>query len=183
VSGPPPELILPPFLVVAGLLAVSGLAKLRAPGGAARALASARLPSSRAVVRALGAVELAVGLAALVQPRPLAPAVALLYLGFAGFVVHALAAGVPMATCGCLGDEETPPTALHAAVTATAAACAALVAATPVPDTPGLLAGSPWLGAPLVALVAVGVLLAYAVMAHLPAALGSYRPERAPERA
>lgn len=175
-SGLPPGLILPPYLVVAGLLAVSGLAKLRAPGGAAQALAGAGLPSSRALVRLLGAAEVGVGVAALAQPRPLAPVVTLLYLGFAGFVVHALAAGVPIATCGCLGDEETPPGLLHVAVTATAACSAALVVLTPVPGTPAFLGGLPWLGAPLVALVAVGVLLAYAVMAHLPAALASYRP-------
>jgi hypothetical protein len=172
-----PDLILPPFLVAAGLLVVTGAAKVRAPGGVAAALAGARLPSSRGLARALGALELGVGAAALVAPRALAAPVALLYLAFAAFIVRALTSGFPVASCGCLGERETPPSAVHAVLDALAATVAVLVLLAPVPSTADLLGGQPWNGVPLAMLVAVGVLLAYAVLAHLPAALASWRPE------
>ena len=172
-----PEVILPPFLAAAGLLVVTGAAKLRSPGGVAAALAGARLPSSRGLARALGAVEVGVGAAALVQPRPLAPAVAVLYLLFAAFIVRALTSGLPVASCGCLGERETPPSAVHAALDLAAAGAAVLVAASSVPATADFLGGLPLNGVPLALLVAVCVLLAYAALAHLPAALAAWRPE------
>jgi hypothetical protein len=156
---------------------VTGAAKLRSPGGVATALAALRLPASRGLARALGAVEVAVGAAALVQPRPLAPAVALLYLLFAAFIVRALTSGLPLASCGCLGERETPPSAVHAALDLLAAGAAVLVAVSSVPATDEFLGGLPWNGVPLAMLVAVCVLLAYATLAHLPAALAAWRPE------
>lgn len=178
-----PELILPPFLAAAGLLVVTGAAKLRAPGGVAAALAGARLPSSRGLARALGAAELGVGAAALVAPRALAAPVALLYLAFAAFIVRALTSGLPVASCGCLGERETPPSAVHAVLDALAAAAAVLVLPSSVPSTAAFLGGQPWNGLPLGMLVAVTVLLAYAALAHLPAALAAWRPQpEAPAR-
>jgi hypothetical protein len=176
-----PELILPPYLAAAGLLVVTGAAKLRSPGGVAAALAGARLPSSRGLARSLGAAELAVGAAALVQPRPLAPVVALLYLAFAAFIVRALTSGLPVASCGCLGEPATPPSAVHAVLDLAAAGAAVPVALSSVPATAAFLGDLPWNGVPLAMLVGVGVLLAYAALAHLPAALASWRPEPAPE--
>jgi hypothetical protein len=172
-----PDLILPPFLAAAGLLVVTGAAKLRSPGGVAAALAGARLPSSRGLARALGALELGVGAAALLAPRALAAPVALLYLAFAAFILRALTSGFPVPSCGCLGERETPPSAVHAVLDALAAACAVLVLLSPVPSTATFLGGQPWSGVPLAALVAVGVVLASTALAHLPAALASWRPE------
>lgn len=117
------------------------------------------------------------GAAALVEPRPLAPAVALLYLAFAAFIVRALTSDLPVASCGCLGERETPPSAVHAGLDLLAAGCAVLVALSSVPATAGFLGELPWNGVPLALLVGVCVLLAYAALAHLPAALAAWRPE------
>ena len=47
-------------------------------------------------------------------PRPVTAAlVALSYLCFFGIVAVARRRGGPLATCGCFGRPDTPPTALH----------------------------------------------------------------------
>ncbi|MND09512.1 hypothetical protein D3C83_329060 [compost metagenome] len=50
-----------------------------------------------------------------------------------------------------------------------------------MPATATFLGDLPWNGAPLAMLVGICVLLAYAALAHLPAALASWRPEPAAE--
>lgn len=171
-----PALTLPPYLVVAGLLAVAGVAKLRAPGGARRALASARLPASTGLVRALGALEVAVGAGALAAPRPLAPAVAVLYLGFAALVGAGLAGRIPLASCGCLGERDVRPEGFHLGLNLLAALAAVLVVVTPVGGWGAFLGAQPWGAVPLVALVALGVMVLHVALAHLPDAMAAYRP-------
>lgn len=171
-----PAITLPPFLLVAGLLAVAGVAKLRFPAAAARALASARLPAAPALVRALGVLELGVGVGALLAPRPLAPAVALLYLGFAGFLVLVAWRRIPLASCGCLGQRESPPSRFHLGLNLLAVASAVGVALTPVGPTWSFLASQPWAGVPLLLMVAVGIFTVQIAMAHLPQAMSAYRP-------
>ena len=107
--------------VVAGavLLVVAGAGKVRRPVGTVGALTSVGLRVSRAAVRLLGAVEIALGLAAIavggVVPTAL---VGLSYLGFTGFLVLALRKGGALSSCGCLGRPDTPATRTHAVVTA-----------------------------------------------------------------
>lgn len=104
----------------AGLLVVTGAAKLRRPAAATAALAAITLRlDGRAHLagRALGAAEVAVGLAALLTRSWAAAAcTALLYLGFAAFVVTAMRPGRAVASCGCSGQVDTPPTRLHVVV-------------------------------------------------------------------
>jgi hypothetical protein len=171
-----PALTVPPYLAAAGLLAVAGAAKLRSPAGAGRALAGAGLPSAPAWVRAVGAVEVAVGVGALLAPRPLAPAVAAVFLGFAAFVGAALAGRITVASCGCLGERELPPGRFHLGLNLLAAAAAVLVALTPVGDWREFLAAQPWNGVPLAMLTAVGTATLAVALAHLPEAMGAYRP-------
>lgn len=177
-----PALTLPPFLIAAALLVVTGLAKLRSPRGAAAALASAGLPSRPALVRALGALEVGVGAAALLAPRPLAPAVAALYVGFAAFLGYVAARRIPLADCGCLGERESPPSRFHLGLDLLAAASAVAVVLTPVGATWVFLAEQPWAGVPLLMLVAVGVFAVHVAMAYLPAAMTAYRPPGAAPR-
>lgn len=172
-----PALTVPPYLVVAGLLAVAGAAKLRAPGGAVRALLSARLPASAGLVRALGALEVGVGTGALVAPRPLAPAVAALYAGFVALVGAALAGRIPLASCGCLGERDVRPGRFHLVLNLLATASALLVVLTPVGGWGAFLAAQPWSAVPLAALVALGVAVLHVALAHLPEAMGAYRPQ------
>ena len=94
--------------------------------------------------------------------------------------------GGPLATCGCFGRPDTPPTALHLVIDLALAAAAAVVAVdAPAQNTLGLqLAHQPWAGLPLLFVSAVGLwltALALSALAALTAARRATRP--APVRA
>ncbi|MDT7572307.1 MAG: hypothetical protein QOE05_2481 [Actinomycetota bacterium] len=125
-----------PYLAAALLLVAAGAAKTIEPLSLVRALRAAglrvRAPLLARWVRLFAAVEGVVGIAAVVRPGPLtATAVAISYAGFTAFVLRALRSGSPLASCGCFGKTDTPPTPGHAAVTAALAIAAALVAVGP----------------------------------------------------
>lgn len=114
-----------PFLAAAALLVLAGAQKVADPQPLVRALRSTGLRLSPLVVRAFAAAEVAVGLAGLLTgSRAAAVAVGLSYAAFTGFVLLALARGGVLASCGCFGKADTPPTRTHAALTAGFALCA-----------------------------------------------------------
>lgn len=166
------------FLVAAGLLAAAGVAKSARPGDTARALAELSrrgerrgLPMSllSPAVRLLAGLEAVIGLAALVYPnRVLAALVAASYLAFAGFVLYARAKGGVLATCGCFGSPDTPPTVLHAVVDLGLCAGGVGVAVAGVSGTIGaVLADQPYHGVPLVVASVLTAGLAFAVLSPL----------------
>lgn len=159
-----------PYLASVALLVLAGTGKLVDPLPLVRALRSARLPGGSTAVRAFAAGEVAVGAAAVVLgSRPSAVLVALSYAGFTAFVLRARAVGGVLASCGCFGRRDTPPTAAHVAVTAALAVTAAAVAVRPLGPLGAVLSGAPGAGVPfLLATSAVGV-TAYLVLALLPA--------------
>lgn len=120
---------LTPLLATAALvLCVAGVAKLRAPAGAARALGVIGLPGGPRVIRGLGALELALGIATVIDPgRAQAAAVAALYGAFA---VVALVLTRRDSGCGCFGADERPASAIQSVLSAALAliALAAVVA-------------------------------------------------------
>jgi hypothetical protein len=120
-----------PLTAAAALLALAAPRKLNRPDEAGRALRLTGLPSSRWLVRAIGAVELAVGIGVLVDAgEPLWPfSLGVLYTGFALFVVLAVWRHAPLTSCGCFGASDASPTPLHAGVDAGAATVAFLAAA------------------------------------------------------
>jgi hypothetical protein len=140
------------------LLVAAGAAKVADPSRTAGALAALGWPSSPALVRAGAMAETVLGAAALVVGgRALALLVAASYLGFALFVMSALRAKTPIATCGCFGQADTPPKPVHVTVDALLAAGAVAAAAT---DAPGMVDASPWTWpvAAILALAAYGFL-------------------------
>jgi hypothetical protein len=169
------SLLAPPFFAAAILVVLSGLAKLRRPGPAIRALRSLRLPFGPWTVRAIGGAELLIGLMCLVAPsRPSAVALAVLYAAFAGFLVLVIGARVPGASCGCLGDHEAPPTFPHVLLNVVAVATAALVAVAPPQGIIAFSAGQPMLGLPFLLGTALIAYLAYLAAAFLPELFTSY---------
>ena len=158
-----------PYLVSAALLVVAGGAKVLDPLPLMRALMSVGLPFGRPLVRGVAAVEVVVGLLAIATgSAPAAAAVAVSYAAFTGFVLLALARGGVLASCGCFGKADTPPTRTHAAVTAALAAVAGLVALRPLGPLPDLLGGSPWNGVPLLLTTGAVAVTTYLVLALLP---------------
>lgn len=162
--------------VVAGVLALGGLAKVRAPEATEPMLRTLGLPSGRWAARLLGLVELGVGAAAyLLGGRALAVVVAALFIAFTVAVLRLRAAGPDAASCGCFGRSSAPPTLVHVVVDA-AAALVAVVAA--VVDAPGLLAmraDLPLGGVGEVIVSAVAIGLTVAVLTVLPEALVAAR--------
>jgi hypothetical protein len=135
-----------PYLAAALLLVVAGFAKAREPLSLVRALRAAglrvRAPLLARWVRGFAALEAVIGVVAIVRPGPLvASGVALSYAGFTGFVIRALQSDSPLASCGCFGKVDTPPTPSHVVVTALLAVAALLVAIGPAisPDLPLLV--------------------------------------------
>jgi len=176
-----------PYLIAAGLLCSAGVAKAIRPGDTARAMATllpgpTSLHLMQRIVRVGALAEAAVGAAAIVFPRPAtASVVALSYVGFFGVVALARRRGGPLATCGCFGRPDTPPTALHLIVDLALAAAAAAVALS-APRRGTLvtqLVHQPWGGFPLLFASAVGLwltALALSALANLAAARRLARP-------
>ncbi|MGZ4636752.1 MauE/DoxX family redox-associated membrane protein [Oryzihumus sp.] len=132
------ELLAGPYLAACGLLVAAGLPKLRDPLPLVRALRSVGLPVGRtigtasATTRVIAAAEVVLGVAAVAWPGTItAGLVSLAYLAFTGFVALALAKGGVLASCGCFGKPDTPPTRSHLIVTALLAAAAAATAVEP----------------------------------------------------
>ncbi len=165
--------------VAAGLLVASGLAKLRDPGPASRALAAAGLPGSPVVGRALGLVEVVVGAGCLFVAGPwFRVATAILYTAFAAFLI-VLLRGDGSASCGCLGTKDAPPTLLHVVLDLVAAAAAVAGAITGTPSIQAAGWATPLRGVPFILGLATAGFLAHATVAHLPRALTAYgRPGR-----
>ena len=158
-----------PFLAAAVLLVAAGGAKLADPLPLVRALRSARLPAPASAVRALAGAEVGLGLTALLTgARAAAVGVALSYAAFTGFVLLARRRGGVLASCGCFGKTDTPPTTTHVVVTAALAAVAGAVAVRPLGPVPDLLAGSPLGGLALLLATAAVAATGYLVLAVLP---------------
>jgi hypothetical protein len=177
-------MILGAFLgVVAGVLAVGGLAKLRGPEATVPMLRALGLPGAPGLARLLGLVELGVGVAAfLAGGRVLAAVVAVLFLGFTVAMLR-LRAGGDAVSCGCFGRSSAPPTFVHVAVDALAAAVAVTAAAL---DAPGFLAVRPDLpaaGVPQLLVTALAVWLVVVTLTVLPEALVAARRVPATEAA
>jgi hypothetical protein len=171
------------YLVGAGLLVLGGVLKAVHPTDTARAMAEV-LPGSlvrtwRPAVRMLAVVEAALGAAAVARPdRVLAVAMAVSYLGFAAVVLWTRGRGGVLATCGCFGTPDTPPTVGHAAINLVIAGGAGSVAASaPSGSILTILSGQYLGGGPLVAASAVAGVLVYIVMAPL-ARLTALRADR-----
>ena len=162
-----------PYLAAALLLAAAGLAKVRRPAGTAVALRQVGLPVPEWAVRAGAGAEVAAGCWAFTSARLAAGAVALSYLGFAGFVALALRRGSPVSSCGCFGKADSPPTVSHALLNLAAAATAGWAALHAHPGVVTVLRRQPLAGVPLVLLVGAGAYLAYLVMGDLPKTLAA----------
>jgi hypothetical protein len=163
------SLLVAPFFVAAALMALSGAAKLRRPDSLARTLGAAGLPDRVWLVRALATAEVAVGVACLVVPAPrTALALAGLYAVFAAFLLYVVAAKLPVPSCGCLGERETPPSLVHVGLDVGAAGVAVLVALDPVPPVHEALRDLSYAAPPFLAGCLAAGYLAYLAVAFLP---------------
>lgn len=164
-----------PFLIAAILLIVAGVAKVRSPASTVGAFKTMGLPASIGTVRALGAGECLLGVAALAVPNAVVAAgVGVVYLGFAVTIAHALRSSVPLRSCGCFGSKDTPPTRFHLAINVVGAVAGGLAAAVGTSNAWALLIGSPAYGVPLVAAALAACALVYYTVVELPLLFSAY---------
>lgn len=144
----------------AAVVVVAGAIKLADPSAASHLVADlvgrrgwfAGAERLGRLVRLVGAVEVAIGLAALgVDAAGPAGVLAVTYLGFTAVVLLARRRG--LGGCGCLGTRSGRPSLTHAAVDL-ASALAAGLGALVGPTGAGALADTGWPGAVIVGLVA-----------------------------
>ena len=147
--------------IFSALLIVTGLAKLVRPHDVQRALAAFGFPRIPGVGLMIGFVEVAVGAGALVIPEALWTQAAM-YSVFAIWVTMALRLKVPIASCGCLGRPDTPPTAFHVFLDLIAAVVSLGAAA-----GPPLAIESGMAAVAQVVVIVIGVVLSYVVLTDL----------------
>lgn len=168
-----------PFAVIATVLVVSGVQKLRDPAPTATMLRALHLPASTAAVVAVAVVEVLVGVVAFVEGGTLAAlAVAALYGAFT--VVSILLLRMGDISCGCFGRASTRMSPLHVGVNVVATVLALASAALDVPGFVEARPELPWAGIPQFAYIVLGAALVVAVLTVLPDALEAAR--RGPKR-
>jgi hypothetical protein len=161
-----------PFAVAAIVVAVAGIAKLRAPAVATAALSELGLPGAPWIVRLLGAAEVALAAWCLIAPATVSAAA----LGgcYVAFAVTAAALARRRAACGCFGEHEQPASLGQSAISG-ALAAVGFTAAAAAPHGAGWVLSRPVDEAVVLAIGVAGcgyaLVLAYT---QLPAAWGAW---------
>lgn len=140
------------------LLIVTGAAKIVRPHDVTKALVDLGLPRVPAAGLMVGMVEVGVGVGALLFSGALAVQ-ATLYAAFAIWVLVALRAEAPIASCGCLGRDDTPPTVAHIVLNILGAALSFAAV-----SGDGLVFESVLQGVAQLVVIGVGVFLSYLVL-------------------
>jgi len=165
-----------PFAIAAGLLLVAGVLKAGRPHDTAVAVRKLGLPLPDWAVRVGAAAEAALGVLALVlASRVVASFVAASYLVFLTFVVIALVRALPIASCGCFGRADSPPSLVHVGVNVAAVLAVIVVAVDPGRSPLELVGGAPLEGAAYALLVVVGVAASGLALTTLPHVLALTR--------
>ena len=121
-----------PYAIAAGLLALAGASKALRPSDTATAVRGVGIRVPTWLVRIGGLAELVIGVLALVTGSAVVAAlVAASYVVFAVFVTVALVRHLPIATCGCFGKADSPPSLVHVGVDVAAALAAVTIAVDP----------------------------------------------------
>ena len=164
-----------PVHAAALVLVAAGFAKFARPAGTATALRALRLPASRAAVRSLGLLEIAVGFAVLTGTGAAVAAVAATL--FAGFAVAAVVLRRRATNCGCFGDGA-PVTSVHVGTALIAAALFTVAIFDEVPSLAAAVDATPAAGIPyavLVGLLAAGEVLCLTALPEAQAAARAVR--------
>jgi hypothetical protein len=170
-----------PFAIAAVLLAVGGAAKAVRPRDTAQALTAVglrfpRVLPARVAVRVGGAIEVVIGVAALLAGGPvLCALVAASYVAFTGFVVVALRTGAPISSCGCFGKADTPPSIVHVVLDLLFVGVATAAAFTGDVALPDVLRDQPLAGIPFLLLLAIGCALVFLAFSALPKTMAAVR--------
>jgi hypothetical protein len=156
-------------VIALGLLGSGGVAKVVDPDPTRGALEAARLPSSRALSRLLGVVEILAAVVGLSLGGTAALLAVLLFLGFTLFTLTAMRRATPIQSCGCFGRVDTPPSWIHVGYNGVASLALAMVVVNQESPVPWAAPPSEFLF--YVAFAALGVYLSYLLLTRLPQTL------------
>jgi len=161
-----------PSTVAALLLVLAGAGKVVDPTMTVGALRALKVPATPLAVRIGSVVEMALGLLTVtVGSSAVWWAVAVSYLAFGAFVFTALRRGTMIGSCGCFGQDETPPHALHVGLDLGLVAIAALTAVVSPAAPLDAITEAVGTGLALVALTALALFLLHAAFVELPRTL------------
>jgi uncharacterized protein YjeT (DUF2065 family) len=162
-------LVAGPFFAISLIIVLSGALKLVAPSVAEEALATLGLPVPAQLVRLIGVAEMALGVAAIVVAGwELAVAVAFAYFCFAVVAETLRRTSDKVASCGCFGSADTPPSLVHTGVNIASIFVAVLAIVWPVDDIVSVLKDQPLGGLVFVVFVALVTYLVFLVFTALP---------------
>lgn len=166
--------LMPLYGVTCVLLAVGGVFKVTAPRAATESLARAGVRVPAAIVRGLGACEVALGTAAAIAPRPLTAAlVAVAYAGFCVFGLRLLSIG-ERRDCGCFGAAGQGVGTTHLLLNAIGCATAFLAAVVHPPGLGWILEHSPLAAVTAGAGIAAAAFAVHALFTLFPSAWRSH---------
>ncbi len=164
-----------PFFAISLILVLSGALKVVSPESAASALTTLGLPVPDPAVRLLGVGEMALGVTGLVVAGAgVALAVAGAYVAFAVVAEllrrpsRASDGAETVASCGCFGRNDTPPSLLHTGVNVLGAVLGFGAVVWPADDVWTVLSDQPAAGVPFAALVLLGTYLMFLAFTALP---------------
>jgi hypothetical protein len=139
--------------MLAVVLALAGVSKIRRPEPARHALVVLGAPATVGLTRGLAATELGIAVLALVVPAVVSGAVLACFYACLALIAGLLARKGHDAGCGCFGEgHEQPPGRAHVVVNLAAAAGACVVALRSPPSLAELVRAEP--GSAVVVLVA-----------------------------
>jgi hypothetical protein len=165
-----------PYAVVAALLVVAGGLEVHRPDSTVGALRALGVAVPAVVVRVGALMGAVLGALALVSEggtfgSVVAVLVGVVYLAFAAFVAVAMHQDAPIASCGCFGRDDTPPSVTHIVLDLAAVAVAVAVAVHPASGISAVVADQPGYGIPFVLMTAGCGFLAFLAFTQLPRTL------------
>lgn len=166
----------PAFVVLCALLAMAGAHKVLVPQGARDSVALVGISAPDLVIRALGALELGIGVVAAVWPSAVTTTlVAAAYAAFAGFVLRLLVQHPgKRVDCGCFGGTASDTGWLHVALNAIACGVASASAAVGAHGIGWILSRSAPTVPPLIVGMLAATYAAYLAYTLVPRAWASY---------
>lgn len=171
---------MPVFATACALLAVAGVAKLRAPASTRASLQLIGMPVPVAAIAVLGAAEVGLGAVAAVRPSPLtAGLVAGAYGAFLLTSLRLLSLDAS-ADCGCFGAASSPVSRSHVTLCAVACVAGTIAAVFPPPGLAWIATRAPLVASTLVLGLAAAVFAAYAVFTLFAPAWRAYGSRSAP---
>lgn len=155
--------LMPVFATGCVLLAVAGLAKLRAPASTRASLELIGISVPAACIRVLGAAELGLGGLAAVEPAPVTAG--LLASAYGAFLLTSLRLLTvdASADCGCFGATSSPASRSHVVLCAIACAAGTIAVVFPPPGVSWIATRAPLVAVTLVLGVTAAAFAAFAV--------------------